>query len=540
MQLRKNQQMKWSTFGLLVLLALLLSCGYRFVDLGMRPMHTDESILGIKFLDFWKTGVFDYDPHDYHGPFLHYLTRAFSWVMRWQDPESITEGRLRLVVAVTGVALVLVTLLLTDALGRRSTVLAMLMMATSPMMVFYSRYFIMELPFVLLLALFMIGCWRFSQGRGKLWLLISGMALGCVHATKETFVINLAAMFCGWIAARVLTEGFAKRDSRSLSFGAKKGDVTLPWAWVAVVAVVVSMALYSGGFKHWEDVQESVTTYASYVKRSGGAGGHEKPWHYYLGLMFWTKQNGLWTEAMIGVLALIGMLRAVFGDFGKETPRRAFLVFLTFYSLAALTAYSIIPYKTPWTILSVQWALTLLAGVGGAAFYEALRGRVYHWIVGLTLTAGLYHFCAQTKLAIYDPVAAQHQLFRANLSSPYVYSHTSENATKLVSWLQQLAALDPKGFSAQVINIDSGWPLPWYLRKISNVGYQIAMPDSLTAPVIVVDQTQLAAAQAKLAGRPYESDLFSLRPGVNVTLLVEKGLWDKLLASKAGAGDAKP
>ena len=36
------------------------------------------------------------------------------------------------------------TLLAADGLGRLGTVLAMLLMAVSPMNVFYSRYFIME------------------------------------------------------------------------------------------------------------------------------------------------------------------------------------------------------------------------------------------------------------------------------------------------------------------------------------------------------------------------------------------------------------
>ena len=539
MQQSKNQPMKWSTFTLLAALALILACNYRFFDLGLRPMHTDESILGIKFLDFWKTGLFDYDPRDYHGPFLHYVTRAFAWFARWNDPAAVTESGLRMVIAVCGVALVMATLFLTDVLGRIATVMAMLMMATSPMMVFYSRYFIMEVLFVLLLALFMISCWRFSQGRQKTWLLVAGVALGCVHATKETFVINLAAMLCGWIAAKVVTEGFEKRGSSSrLSFGRKRNDVTLPWAWVAIIAIVVSAGLFSGGFHHWEDVKESFTTYSNYVKRSGGAGGHEKPWNYYLGLMFWTKDSQVWTEAMIGGLALLGMLTAFFGNFGKEPQRQAFLVFLSIYALAALTAYSIIPYKTPWTILSVQWALTLLAGVGAHSLYRAINAGPYRFLIGLALTAGLYHLCMQTKRATYDPVAARHRIDSANLNSPYVYTHTSESAMKLMSWLRQLAALDPKAFSAQVINVDSGWPLPWYLRDLPTIGYQTKVPNTLSSPVIVVDDSQAAAAQAKLGTKAYESDSFSLRPGVNVTLLVEKNLWDRLLAAKS-ANDPK-
>jgi predicted membrane-bound mannosyltransferase len=176
----------------------------------------------------------------------------------------------------------------------------------------------------------------------------------------------------------------------------------------------------------------------------------------------------------------------------------------------------------------------MLAGVGAKSFYAALRSKIYRIISGGALTVGLYHLCAQTMLVLYDPVAAEHHLDQANLDSPYVYSHTSQNAMKLVKWLRELAALEPQGFSAQVINMDSGWPLPWYLRDINNVGYQFKVPDTIFAPVIVVDSAQVPAVESKLAGKPYESDFFTLRPNVNVTLLVEKGLWDRLLESKSG------
>lgn len=546
--------MRWSTFTVLVLLALGLAWFYRFGDLALRPMHTDEAILGIKFLDFWKTGYFDYDPKDYHGPFLHCLTRVFAWIWRWHDPALVTEADLRAVIAVCGMVVVLATLLLTDALGRMATAMAMLMMAVSPMMVFYSRYFIMEVPFVLLLALFIAGCWRFSRGKAAGWLLLSGAALGCLHATKETFVINLAAMGCGWIAGRVLTEGFEPRSTGMRLGSGKKRGIQQPWLWVAVTAVLVSVALFSGFFKHWDDVKESVLTYQSYVKRSGGAGGHEKPWNYYLKLIFWYKNQWVWSEAMIGGLAVLGMLRAFFGSFDKEPHRRAFLVFLSIYALAALTAYSIIPYKTPWTILSVQWALALLAGVGASTLFRFSRARVYRLLMGLALTAGIYHLCYLTKITTYYPVHGPGQ-DQPNMRAPYIYSHTSMSAMKLINRLRELAAFAPKEFSAQVINADSGWPLPWYLRNIPAIGYQMQVPEQLSAPVIVVDLEQVPAVKAKLGGKAYESDFFSLREdyspqpknseapppqkkGTNVELLVEKGLWDRYLAQKAEAAPA--
>ena len=524
-----NQVKQQPVSVLIVLLALAVGLGwfYRFPGLGLRPMHLDEAILGIKFLEFWQSGWFDYDPKDYHGPVLHYLTLGFAWLMGWSDPAQVTGDQLRLVLAVLGMGLVLVTLMITDALGRFATGVAALLVALSPMQVFYSRYYIMEMPFVLGLALVMFSCWRYAKDNGWWWLVIAGLSIGALHATKETFVINLAAMACGWVAARLLTEGFTQRRSSSMFLGEKRrlSMPGRPWMWVAVLAVITSVGLFSGGFRFGSeavvlDVKESVLTYGSYVTRSGGS-GHEKPWYYYVMMLFWHRDVFVWSEAMIGGMAVLGMVHAFLGRFPKDGPRQAFQIFLSVYALAALMAYSIIPYKTPWTFLSVQHALILLAGVGVQWVFGWSKWRTWKALCSALLVAGCWHLCLQNMFTMNDRG-------RANLRAPYVYTHTTDSAVKLVQRLRDLQRLKPAEFAAQVINVDSGWPLPWYLRDVKTIGYQTRVPAELDAPVIVVDTELAPEIHAKLAGKPYESDFYGVRPGVNVVLMVRKDWWEEL------------
>lgn len=524
----KKKPMSGMLLGLMVLLAVGLGCFYRMPDLGLRPMHTDEAIHAVKFVELSKTGRFDYDPSDFHGPVLHYLTWCYGTVAGWKDAAMVSEADLRRVVAVLGILLILSTLLVTDALGRLATGMAMLFMAVSPMEVFYSRYYIMEVPFVLWLALFIFSCWRYSVRPRWGWLILAGVSIGLLHPTKETFVLNLVAMVCGWVAAKLLTEGFEHRgQGMLLSIGRNRKFIQFPWLWGTLIAVGVSVMLFSGFFRFWDDVGQSVTTYGSYVNRSGGA-GHEKPWHYYLTLMFYRKDTFVWTEAGIGVLAIIGVLYSFFGRFQREEARRAFLIFLSTYSLVALAIYSVIPYKTPWTFLSVQHVLILLAGVGAQCLLGFSRSFAWRLIWAVLMLGGLYHLCAQSMYTIRDRG-------QANLRGPYIYSHTTTNAMKLVQKLKELAAFKGEGFSAQVINIDSGWPLPWYLRNVPSIGYQTQVPETVDAPVIVVDADLATSVQSKLQGKSYESDIFGLRPGVNVVLLVEKSLADAYRASKTAA-----
>lgn len=506
------------SFIILVLLGLGLGLFYRLPGLERRPVHTDEAILGLKLADYWESGHFTYDPRDYHGPALHQVAMAWGRMTGWAEPASWTESDLRMVAVLAGLGVLLVVFLFSDALGRLGTALALLMSAVSPMMVFYSRYFIMEMQLTLLVA-FTLGCfWRFSQGGTQLWLVLGGMALGFAHATKETFIINVAAALAGWVVVRVLVGDFQPRKSSSLSLvaGARRDRSSGAWVWVLVPAILVSVASYSGGFQDWKAVQDSALTYASYLVRSEGS-GHEKPWHYYLTLLFWKKDGLIWSEAMIGGLGVLGMLYALVGEH-KNTARQALLVFLSIYTLVLFGIYSALAYKTPWCILSAQHSLTLLAGAGGAWLWTLLSGTIGRLFFKVAIGVGLYFLCGQSKFAIEE--------YRADQRNPYVYSHTTTDLLRLVAEVKKIAQEQGNEFSAQVINRDSGWPLPWYWRDLTKIGYQDKLPETVTGvPVIIVEAEMLPALKASLgndAESYQESGPYGLRPGVYQSLLVRK------------------
>jgi uncharacterized protein (TIGR03663 family) len=197
-------------FIVLLMITLGVACYYRLPSLEERPMHTDEAILAVKTAQFQATGHFEYDKHDFHGPGLHYATWLWSRVAGWGGLESWTDTQVRTVSVVCGLLLLLVTLLVRDALGRTGTVCAMLLMAVSPMQVFYSRYYIMEMLLVLLIAISGASLWRYTQSGKRSWLMLAGLSLGLQHATKETFILNLAAGFVAWASS---PHGVA--DSRS-------------------------------------------------------------------------------------------------------------------------------------------------------------------------------------------------------------------------------------------------------------------------------------------------------------------------------------
>lgn len=506
----------------LVVLALVLGGFYRLPGLDRRIMHTDEAVLGVKLADYVNTGHFEYDRKDYHGPGLHQVARLWGGLTGWGDSNSWTDAELRRVTVICGLLVLVLTLGFADVLGRMGTALALLLAAVSPMMVYYSRYFIMEMLLVLLVGVMLLAFWRYSQGGSRFWLLLGGASLGFQHATKETFILNFGAVFCGWVAVRLLFGGFSPRKGTGLSLAGvrAKDRPTRPWLWALGVAVLVSVASYSGGFRDWGTVWDSLMAYFDYFQRGQGS-GHEKPWHYYLTLVFWRRDTLVWSEAMIGGLALLGMGHAFFGQH-RRPERQVFLVFLTVYAVALFGVYSLIRYKTPWSILSAQHALILLAGAGGAALWSWLPGLLTRGAFHVLIALGAYHLCSQTMRLTGTHANPQFE-YSADPRNPYVYSHTSKSLRRLLDEVRVYVGDKTETTRIQVVQADSGWPLPWYWRAWPKVGYHTHVPERLEAEIIVTDGEFHQAVADKLRMEDYDvRSPYGLRPGVMLSVFYRR------------------
>jgi 4-amino-4-deoxy-L-arabinose transferase-like glycosyltransferase len=298
--------MKWQLTILVCLLAVA-ALAVRVIDLDRRPMHADEGVQGLKFIELLEKGNYRYDPDEYHGPTLNYLTLPAAWLRGEHNRQALTETTLRLVPAVFGAGLVLLLLMVRDGLGRSATLSAALITATSPALVFYSRYYIHETLLVFFTMAFLGSCWRYLQTRNRGWAAAAGAAFGLMHATKETFVIELFAMM---VALAVVIVTRHKRQNAPEAQGNRA--IKIEWSDVGlglVVAMVVSVIFYTSFFRYWRGPVDSVLTYFPWLRRAGGASPHIHPWWFYLErLAFFKRQSGpVWSEASLLVLAIAGI-----------------------------------------------------------------------------------------------------------------------------------------------------------------------------------------------------------------------------------------
>src|SRR5437763_9835516 len=178
---------------LVLLLAAGAAIALRWPGLNRRPMHNEEAVNAVKFGQLWEHRGYKYDPNEHHGPALFYATLALERLTAAPDLDHYSDARLRFVTVVFGLGLVLLLPLLADGLGHKGVIWAALLTASSPALVFYSRYYIHEMLLVFFTFLALAAGWRYWRTRKIGWALLAGAGVGLMNATKETFVITLVA-----------------------------------------------------------------------------------------------------------------------------------------------------------------------------------------------------------------------------------------------------------------------------------------------------------------------------------------------------------
>jgi len=499
--------------ALAVLLAIAGALALRVPKLATRPLHNDEAVNAVKVSELWQQGRYAYDPGEYHGPTLHYATLPFLWLSGARNSDELADATLRLAPVVCGVGLILLLLLLADGLGRQAVAWAAIFTAISPAMVFYSRYFIHEMLLLFFTALTLGAGWRYAQTRSARWAVLTGAGLGLMFATKETFVLTVAAM---GLAAIATVRWMAPK-------GARVPNLLALWNWkhaaLALSATfLIWLLLFSSFFTNFAGLLDSVRTYFPWLKRAGGHSPHIQPWSFYLQRLGWfhPAKGPVWSEGLILILAAVG---ALVSFVGKKSPLRRFLAL---YTIILTAVYSAISYKTPWCLLSFFHGMILLAGVGAVALVEFFRARPLKVVVVTALLGLTAQLSWQAWRASF--------VYPTDRRNPYVYAQTVPDLLNLVHRAEGLTGVAPAGYETivKIIAPDSDyWPLPWYLRRFKHLGWYEKLPDDPFAPIVVVASKLDARLDEKSDRRWIMVGLTELRPGRFFELYVELELWKK-------------
>ena len=474
----------------IALAVLVLAAVLRAWSLDVRPPHFDEGVNGGFVDQIQRSGSYRYDPKNYHGP-LHYYALFLSKVLFGRNLWA-----LRGPVALAGLATVALLLFpMRRFFPARMCLIAGLAMAVSPAFVYYHRDAIHETGLVLFLVMAFlgwVGLWQ-RRARADLWMFTGGVT-GMI-LTKETYVIHLGCALIAWPCARLWSEAFPSHDPEI--------NRTEPLAWRDILLAIFCglfaiVFFYSATFFHFSDLQGLYLTFAAWAKTGAVNQGHLKRWTYWLELLARYE----WF-ALFGVVASFRFLLAA-----ADSRLRG----LAIYALGVLTAYTLIPYKTPWCIIAMAWPFLVLGAAWLAEGMDVVATRV-----GRTALAPLGAIVITLLLCVADGRRAWRLNFRdfANEREAYAYVQTFESLGNFTEPILDLARENAKNLHLRgFIVCESSYPIPWLLGDFSRVGYyqkRRALPAG-TPDFVLVTESRLAEVQKRL-DEPYYKEKVQIFPG---------------------------
>ncbi|HKG48750.1 MAG TPA: flippase activity-associated protein Agl23 [Pyrinomonadaceae bacterium] len=502
----------------------LIAAVLRLYDLNLVPLHHDEGVNGNFLVRLVREGAYTYDPQNYHGPTLYYFSALIPWIVKVlfgnaaRDNYGLTTFTIRLIPVIFGLATIGLVFLLRRRLGTVGTLAAALMLAVSPGAVYLSRYFIHETLFVFFTLGIVVAALRFYDKRNPVYLISAAASAALLFATKETAFISagvlLIALGMTWAYMRLIRGARGDRNAkrRTVSEGlVDKFGGTPRLVTSIVLAIIVFWVLwilfYSSFFTNYKGINDSFETFT--IWRKTGNEAHVHPVTMYLKWLV-TQESTLLFFGAAG--AAIAVLR----------PRNSFAIFCGLWSFGLIAAYSLIGYKTPWLVLNFIVPLALIAGYLSQAIYEMLKHLLGTTLVTWFLVA-MISFVA-VGVAGYQTI----DLNFVNYDNDegyyvYVYAHTTRNLLDLVNEVERIAKETSGPTTGITIISPDYWPLPWYFRNFTRVGYYGRMAAS-SEPIIIANANQKDEVEASFG--PYYEQVtsnepggtFQLRPGVDLLL----------------------
>ncbi|MFM8458905.1 MAG: flippase activity-associated protein Agl23 [Chthoniobacterales bacterium] len=473
-------------------LILLLAAALRLWALDLKAPHFDEGINGWFSDKLRETGTFAYDPTNYHGPW-HFYTLFLS-----QSLLGRNIWALRLPVVVASLLCITVIFMFARWFGRTAVRWAALAFAVSPACVFYGRYSIHEPWFVLSSMLFLWGVIALWLERDKAGLWAAAAGITGMILNKETYIIHTgslalaAGVFALWNRVSPLQPPIERAAVR----GWNRRDALL----AAGTMLFLLVFFYSGNFFHFKGLTDMFRALVAWTQTGAAANGHEKTAYELLPFV-----NYYWLALLARYEwpALAGLIWSVrYAWPGPAVPR-----LLSIYAGGVLLAYSIVPYKTPWCIISILWPWFLFFGAAIAA-----ANRAWARVIGVLLLAASLGMCLRLNLRQYE-----------NDAEPYVYVQTYRSLAVVTAPLLQAAGKDPRFYQAAGAILTDYYPLPWILGDFTQIAYHgnpdpnngRPLPETLSANDFVVVLSANADKIREKLGPKYQEEAFRFRSAMD-------------------------
>ena len=559
----------------------------RFFWLALKPLHHDEGVNGWFLTTLFRDGQYKYDPANYHGPTLYYISLAFAKVF------GLNTVSVRASVAIWGVLIVVLAFFLRRYIGKIGSLAAALFLALSPSMVYISRYFIHEMFFVFLSLAIAVSIIFFIEKRraGPLAIAWSALTLlvcflpstlklaSALGQNSETavwafrgafFIIELVLiglvirMLLNWNAGRPIYLLLAVA-SAALMFATKEtAFITLGTMLIACVCVWIWRRIFK-----IEDAAEAVTESDDPIQSA--IDDSHLTWENFLSAI--GSRTDLLLIVVSSALVFIYLIVLFFSSFFShpEGVKGA----IDAYAIWTKTGSKDHTQNGTWAYLKwgmeTEAPMILLSALGGLIAFVKARHRVAMfvslWTFGLFAAytiipyktpwlaiSFLLPMCIVAGYAINELATAKnpslkilaalfavtatvvlaYQSYRLNFvdydneDRAMIYAHTDREFHDMVDRIEYYADKSGRGTDAKIEVVSPDyWPMVWYMRDYKQANFHGRFVDTTDAEMIVAKKNdQDTEMTRRYSGRYVFVGTYHLRSGVDLVLLVRKDLAD--------------
>jgi uncharacterized protein (TIGR03663 family) len=444
------------TFERIFLLILVVALFVRFWHLDLKLLHHDEAIHAWFSYELLTHGTWAYDP-SYHGPFLYYVTAGMFAL--FGDSDLVA----RLLPALFGTLLIPLVYCIyrIGYIDKKQTLLAALLLALSPEMVYFSRFlrhdiFMLFFTFLLLVAIL----YYFEYGQTR-YTVIAAIATGGALCCKEEMPVILL-IFASFFIYSIWRRKF-----------------TLPPDWKydlilgTFIVLVIMSVLYSAFGVHVDTLigqNFALNTTGWYKAVEHWIAMHNQqrlggPLYFYIPFY-------LLYEVPIFILAIIGTLQIIskgldpsffirrlknrikYRVSGVPTAELAsislhqiknqergysksdlFFTFCVYWMILVMVFYAFVGEKVPWLIIPQLLPMCFVA------VYKLNWQKMVFAIIGCVFLAVMTWHVAFIPVDINEPIVQV------------------QNSEDLRDVMQLIDASD-----RVVVASKNYWPLPWYYR----------------------------------------------------------------------------
>lgn len=443
-------------FIILVALAFFL----RLYRLDERVFHHDEAAVGYFTYKLFKDGIYSYDP-SFHGPFMYFATSEIFRLLGDSDYSA------RLLPALLGAGLILFLIPLRKYIGSYGMIFAAFFLALSPSFLYYSRFYREDI-FMAFFSLLTLACAvkyaeKFSEEKyspARIFYLFSGaVALASMAALKENAYIMMALIVLFLLLLLVRERGLVERRDKKLILIAEV-------LFFVLVFLVAFSLYYTGNIFDAHGMKAAVERAVSHwyemhrIQRIGG------PLYFYIPL-----------------LAIYELPVLVFGLLGSvhySRKNNLFMTFIVYWAMTNLIVYSYLQEKVPWLILNMLLPLTIIA----ASYLGELLPRLKFNLAG---TIALIFLLASSSYFVYSSLHLNYSNY-TNPAEPLIQAaQPPQQFSEFLGKINEISSqYQNRSTEIQLTDNEMNTQFLWYMRHFSNIKWGVSIDSELTAPLIVV------------------------------------------------------